>query len=78
MWWTVEGDQGWRPAGAGDPGPGVQPLEDLADGHPLLDQPAVEHAHQLGLGLVDDQVARHGVAAGHVAVAVGRAWPLMS
>ena len=24
------------------PGPGVQPLEDLADGHPLVDQPAVE------------------------------------
>jgi len=61
------------PAGARVARSGVQPLEDLADGHPLVDQPAVEGAHQLGLSLVDHEVTGHGVAAGHVAVAVGGA-----
>jgi hypothetical protein len=48
-----------------------QPLEDLADGHPLIDQPPIEHAHHLGLGLVDLQVGRDAVAGRDVAVAVG-------
>ena len=56
---------------AGPPRAGGQPLEDLADGHPLVDQPAVEHPHHLGLGLVDLQVPRDAVPPGDVAVAVG-------
>ena len=71
MRWTTEATTE-PPAGAGPPGSGVQALEDLADGHPLVDEPAVEHADDLGLGLVDDQVAGHAVALGDVAVAVGR------
>src|SRR5918994_4021066 len=55
------------------PGPEVQPLEDLADGHPLLDQPAVEHAHERGFVLVDLEAPAGPVAARDVAVAVGRA-----
>ena len=46
------------------PRAGGQPLEDLADGHPLVDQPAVEHPDHLGLGLVDLQVPRDAVPAG--------------
>ncbi|HMB03195.1 MAG TPA: hypothetical protein VKP69_05560 [Isosphaeraceae bacterium] len=53
------------------PGPGGQPLDDLANGHPLVDQPAVEHSHHRGLVLVDLQVPRDTVPLGHVAVAVG-------
>src|SRR4029450_2027760 len=55
------------------PGPEVQPLEDLADGHPLLDQPAVEQAHERGLGLVDLEPPADPVTARDVAVAVGGA-----
>src|SRR5512134_1729656 len=54
------------------PRPEVQPLEDLADGHSLLDQPAVEHAHERGFGLVDFEPPAGPVAARDVAVAVGR------
>jgi hypothetical protein len=50
--------------------PGVQPLEHLADGHPFIDEPAVEHAHQLRLGVIDDKMAGHGIVARHVAIAV--------
>src|SRR4051794_23344766 len=56
---------------AGPPGPGGQPLEDLTDGHPLVDQPAVEHPDHLGLDLLDLQVPRHAVPIGHESVAVG-------
>jgi hypothetical protein len=49
---------------------GVQSLEDLADGHLLVTQPAVEHAHQFGLGVIDHEMAGHGIVARHVAVAV--------
>jgi hypothetical protein len=52
------------------PGPEVQPLEDLADGHPLVDQPAVEHAHEGGFVLVDLEPSAGPVAARDVAVAV--------
>src|SRR5689334_3024581 len=41
--------QGWRPgmaAGARDVGTGVQALEDLTDGRPLVDEPAIKGAHQ--------------------------------
>jgi hypothetical protein len=55
------------------PGPEVQPLEDLADGHPLVDQPAVEQAHEHGFVLVDLEPPAGPVAARDVAVAVGRA-----
>jgi chitinase len=61
------------PARARVPGPEVQPLEDLADGHPLVDEPAVERAHELGLGLVDLEPPAGAIAAGEVAIAVGRA-----
>ena len=47
---------------------GVQSLEDLADGHPLVTQPAVEHAHQFGLGVINHEMAGHGIVARHVAV----------
>ena len=50
--------------------PGVQPLEHLSDGHLLIDEPAVEHAHQLRLGVVDDEMAGDGIVARHVAIAV--------
>ncbi|CAA9266379.1 MAG: hypothetical protein AVDCRST_MAG27-2839 [uncultured Craurococcus sp.] len=69
-------DDGRRPgalAGARQPRPGVEPLEDLAHRQALLHEPVVEHADEGRLGLVDDQVPRHAVALGHVAVAVGRA-----
>jgi len=56
---------------AGPPGPGGQPLDDLAHGHPFVDQPAVEHPHHRGLVLVDLQVPRDAVSLGHVAVAIG-------
>jgi hypothetical protein len=58
--------------GAGEPGSGIQTLEDLADGHPLLDEPSVEHPNQLGFRLIDDKMAAHAVPLGDVAVAVGR------
>src|SRR5262249_29965910 len=60
------------PAAPRPPRAGGEPLEDLADGHPLVGQPAVEHAHDIGLGLVDQQVTRDAIALGDVAVAVGR------
>src|SRR5262249_43387236 len=60
------------PAAARPPRPGGEALEELAERHPLVDQPAIEHAHHLGLGVVDDEVRRHAVALGDVAVAVGR------
>ena len=59
------------PAGTGEPGAGIQPLDDLPDGHALLDQPAIEQSHQLGLGLLDHEIARHRLPARDVAVAVG-------
>ncbi len=51
--------------------PGVETLEDLPNGHLLVREPAVDHAHQLGLGLVDYEVAWRRVGARHVSVAVG-------
>src|SRR5215210_768098 len=67
--------QGWRPgmaAGAWDIGTGVQALEDLADGRPLVDEPAIKGAHQRGLFLVHDKVAWHRLLARHVAITVRR------
>jgi hypothetical protein len=58
-------------AAAREPGTGVQPLEDLPQRQPFLGQPAVEHAHDLGLGLVDGQPAGRPVAARQATVAVG-------
>ncbi len=58
-------------ARARQPGSSIQALEDLADGRLLIDQPAVEHAHQFGLGLIHDEVPGHGVMPRHVAVSVG-------
>jgi hypothetical protein len=60
------------PARARVPGPEVEPLEDLADGHPLLDQPAVEQAHERGFILVDLKPPTGPVATRDVAVAIGR------
>jgi hypothetical protein len=57
---------------AGKPGSFVEALEDLANGHPLLDEPPVEHPDELGLRLVDDQMTRHAVSLGYITVAVGR------
>src|SRR5262249_39950625 len=69
---AVDGRGGPQPpAAAGAPPAGPPAVEDLADGHVLVDQPAVEHADDLGLGLVDQQVAGNAVALGDVAVAVG-------
>src|SRR4051812_1683506 len=59
-------------AGARDVGTGVQALEDLADGRPLVDEPAIKGAHQRGLFLVHDKVAWHGLLARHVAITVRR------
>src|SRR5262249_18150257 len=53
------------------PRPGGEALEELADRHPFVDQPAVPHADDVGLGLVDHEVPRHAVTLGDVAVAVG-------
>ena len=39
----------------------------------LVNEPAVEDAHELGLSLVDDEVTGHAVATRHIAVAIGRA-----
>src|SRR4051812_20880082 len=50
----------------------VQTPEDLPDGHVLVGEPAIDHAHQLGLTLVDHEVPRHLVLAWHVPVIVGR------
>jgi hypothetical protein len=69
-------DDGRRPAAlaaARPPRAGVEPPEDLADRHLLIDQPAVEQAHQLGLGVIDHEAARRAVPAGDVAEAVGGA-----
>jgi hypothetical protein len=62
-------------AAAREPGTGVQALEDLPQRQPLLGQPAVEHAHGLGLRLVDDELAASAVAARQVAIAVRGARP---
>jgi hypothetical protein len=59
------------PAGAREPRAEIQALEDLADGHLLLDKPAVDHAHHCGLALVDHEVPRHALLSRYVAVAVG-------
>jgi hypothetical protein len=58
---------------AGPPRAGGQPLEDLADGHPLVDQPAVQHPDHFGLRRVDLQMPGDAVPLGDVAVAVGGA-----
>jgi hypothetical protein len=59
-------------AAARPPGAGGEPLEDLSDRHSLIDQPAVQLAHHLGLGVIDDQVRGYAVPPGNVAIAVGR------
>jgi len=64
-------------AGAWEIGAGVQALEDLTDGCLLVDEPAIQDAHQLGLPLVHHEVTGNGVLARHVAVAAGRATALV-
>src|SRR5262245_64974955 len=59
------------PAAARPPRPVRQTLEDLADGQVLVDQPAVEPAGDLGLGLVEPQVAGGPGALGDGAVTGG-------
>src|SRR3954469_8352584 len=59
------------PARARVRGPEVQPLEDLADGHPSIDQPAVERPDKIRFGRVDLEPSAGTIAAGDVAVAVG-------
>src|SRR3954471_5721817 len=61
-----------RPAGAGDPWPFIQPPDALAHGQLLVRHPHEQAAHHLSLGIIDDQMAWHGVTSWHVAVAVGR------
>src|SRR3954453_21486683 len=59
------------PARARVRGPEVQPLEDLADGHPSIGQLAVERPDKIRFGLVDLEPSAGTIAAGDVAVAVG-------
>src|SRR5215213_4046375 len=59
------------PARARVRGPEVQPFEDLADGHPSIDQPAVERPDKIRFGRVDLEPSTGTIAAGDVAVAVG-------
>jgi hypothetical protein len=59
------------PAGAREVRPCVETLEDLADGQLLVREPAIDHAHQVSLGLVDDEMAWHRVVARHISIAVG-------
>lgn len=61
------------PAAARAPGSGVQPLEDLADRQALPDQPAVEHAHEFGFGLIDGKMSADAVATRQITVTVRRA-----
>jgi hypothetical protein len=60
-------------AGARKPGPEVQPLQDLTDGRPLLGEPAVDHADQVGLGFVNDEMAQDTVLTADITVSIGRA-----
>jgi hypothetical protein len=53
------------------PGAVGQPLEDLTDGGPFIDQPAIEHPDDLGLGGIDLEMGRDAVTGRDVAVAVG-------
>src|SRR3954469_4475288 len=71
MWWTTEGGRPGMPARARVRGPEVQPLEDLADGHPSIDQPAVERPDKIRFGRIDLEPSTGTIAAGDVAVAVG-------
>ncbi|CAO3425122.1 hypothetical protein [Azospirillum doebereinerae] len=57
--------------GSGKPWPGIQPFEDLADGHLFFGQPAEEEADQIGLGFINDQMAEHALLPTDVAVTVG-------
>src|SRR6516225_12403444 len=62
------------PSAAWPPRASRQPLEDLADGHLLIDKPAVQHADDIGFGFIDDQVSGYSVTLEDVAIAVrGRA-----
>ena len=70
MWCTVEDAQRVRPARVTH-GPSFS-RRTPSHGQVLVRHPRVQPAHHLGLGVIDDQVARHGVASRHVAVAVGR------
>jgi hypothetical protein len=49
----------------------VETLQDLPNAHALVDQPAIHHADQFRLGVIDDQVAWDALAFGHVSVTVG-------
>ncbi len=48
----------------------VQLFEDLPDGHLLVDEPAVEQAHQFGLRVIDYEMPRHRLMSWNVAVAI--------
>ena len=57
-------------AGSRYEGAGIQPLEDLADRRPFVDEPAVDRSHHGGFTLVHDKVTGHDVLARYVAVAI--------
>ena len=54
------------------PGPEVQPLENLAQGQPLLDQPRINLPHQIGFGVVNEKAGGDPVPARHITVSIGR------
>ena len=58
-------------AGARKPGPEVQPLQDLTDGRPLLGEPAVNHANQVGLGFVNDEMTQDPLLTADITVSIG-------
>jgi hypothetical protein len=54
------------------PGTFVQSFDDLADRHPLLDQPGEELAHQHGFVLLDHQITRNSVTLWNVSISIRR------
>jgi hypothetical protein len=57
-------------AGARPPRAFVEPLDNLANRHTLLDQPSKHLSHQEGLILVDNQITGYSVPLGNVAISV--------
>src|SRR5688500_2508228 len=71
MWCTVEGAQRVRPARVTHaPSFSRRTLRRTDSGSSATH--ANSPRNHLSLGIIDDQMARHGLASGHVAVAVGR------
>jgi hypothetical protein len=48
----------------------IEPLQNLANAHPLIDKPAVHRADEVRLDVIDDQVTGHTLAFGHIPVTV--------